>query len=338
MSSRRVLWWVLLLASLLPAAALTVLRLGAWEAGPAIRLVSFTPYAVVAYTVALVLLLGVARRTRGARLAALGVVAALVLHGSWLAPLVVGSPASATAGEAAGDERVVVMSSNLLMGRADAAQVVRTAVEGDVDVLVLQEVTRRSLAGLEAAGLDELLPHRIGFPVTGERPFADTVGTMVFARQPLGEPRPLGTVLQSWEVEVDGLVLLAVHPSAPTDPEGWVRDHDLLREAARESGADLVVGDFNATLDHAPVRRLVDDGYRDAVEQSNGGWQPTWPANGLFKGLPLPPLVAIDHVLAGSGLTATGAWSVPIEGSDHRALLVDLRRDPLRGGPAPSPP
>lgn len=323
MSVRRAVWWVLLLASLLPALTLTVLRLGAWEAGLAIRLVSFTPYAVVAYAVALVLLLVAARRRPAARVGALGVVAALVLHGSWLAPLVTGAPAAGGAGQAAADERVVVMSSNLLMGRADTAQVVRAAVDADVDLLVLQEVTGRALAGLDSAGLDELLPHRIGFPVTGERPFADTVGTMVFAREPLGEPRPLGTVLQSWEVEVDGVVLLAVHPSAPTDPDGWVRDHALLREAARESDADLVVGDLNATLDHAPLRRLVDDGYRDAVEESNSGWQPTWPANGLFVGLP-GPLVQIDHVLTGPGLRAASARTLPVDGTDHRALLVEV--------------
>ena len=331
MSVRRVGWWVLLLASLLPALGLTVLRLGAWEAGPAIRLVSFTPYAVVAYALALLLLLGAARRRRAVLVAALGVVAALGLHASWLAPLVTGPPVPGGAGQAAASERVVVMSSNLLMGRADTAQVVRAAVDADVDLLVLQEVTQRALAGLDRAGLDELLPHRIGFPVTGERPFADTVGTMVFAREPLGEPRPLGTVLQSWEVEAEGLVLLAVHPSAPTDPEGWVRDHALLREAARERGADLVVGDLNATLDHAPLRRLVDDGYRDAVEQSNGGWQPTWPANGLFAGLP-GPLVQIDHVLAGPGLRAASARTVAVDGTDHRALLVEVLVEARRLG------
>ncbi len=332
MTARRVAWWGLLLASLLPAVALTVLRLAAWETGPAIRLVSFTPYAVVAYAVALVLLLVAARRRRPARLGALLVVGALALHGSWLAPLVVGpTGTSAAAGSRTGSgagERLVVMSSNLLMGRADTAQVVRTAVEADVDVLVVQEVTEEALVGLDRAGLAELLPHRIGRPDAGDPPFADTVGTMVFSRSPLEQPERLGTELQSWRVEVDDLTLLAVHPNAPTDPAGWVSDLAVLREAAREPGVDLLVGDFNATLDHAPLRRLLAEGYRDAVEQSNAGWQPTWPANGLFKSLPLPPLVAIDHVLAGPGLAATRAWSVPIEGTDHRALLVELRRAP----------
>ena len=320
MSARRAVWWVLLVVTLVPALLLSVLRVAELDQGRAVRLVSFAPYALLGYSAALLLLLAVVRRRRAAGLGVLLASAGLAAHVWWLAPLVTGSSPAATA------EPLTVMTSNLLMGQGDATAVVATAVEDDVDVLVLQEVTAAALADLDRAGLGELMPHRIGRPDDGDPPFADTVGTMVFARTPLQEPLRLGTELQSWRVEVEGVTLLAVHPNAPTDPAGWLSDHAVLLEAAREPGVDLLVGDFNATLDHAPLQRLVADGYRDAVEQSNAGWQPTWPANGLFKGLPLPPLVAIDHVLAGPQLAATGAWTVPIEGTDHKALLVELRR------------
>ena len=45
--------------------------------------------------------------------------------------------------------------------------------------------------------------------------------------------------------------------------------------------ADLVVGDLNATPDHAPIRELADAGWRDAAELANEGWLPTWPAQRL---------------------------------------------------------
>ncbi|ANH38829.1 hypothetical protein I601_2411 [Nocardioides dokdonensis FR1436] len=320
MSARRVLWWVLLAVTLVPALLLSVLRVAELEQGQAVRLVSFAPYALPGYAAALLLLLAVVRRRRAARVGVLLALAGLVVHAWWLAPLVTGPTTEADG------EPLTVMSSNLLRGRGDAAAVVAAAVADDVDVLVLQEVTAAVLADLDRAGLDELMPHRIGHPDAGEPPFADTVGTMVFARTPLEQPVRLGTELQSWRVEVEGLTLLALHSNAPTDPAGWISDHAVLREAARDPEVDLLVGDFNATLDHAPLQRLVSDGYRDAVEQSNAGWQPTWPDNGLFKGLPLPPLVAIDHVLTQPGLAATGVWTVPIEGTDHRAILVELRR------------
>ena len=55
----------------------------------------------------------------------------------------------------------------------------------------------------------------------------------------------------------------------------------------------VLAGDFNATLDHAELRRLLDRGYRDAAEQAGVALRPTWPA-----GKSLPTLVTIDHVLA----------------------------------------
>ena len=43
----------------------------------------------------------------------------------------------------------------------------------------------------------------------------------------------------------------AVHPVAPVAPAGWRADHAVVLAAAEEDDADLVVGDMNATPDHA---------------------------------------------------------------------------------------
>ena len=131
---------------------------------------------------------------------------------------------------------------------------------------------------------------------------------MVFSRYALGTATRVDTEFDSWRTTVaapDGeLTLLAVHPFPPTVVAQWHDDLAAVRAAA--AGADLVVGDLNATLDHRPLQRLEDDGFRDAAELTNAGWQPTWPANGEYHlaGVPLPPLVAIDHVLVGPRLTA----------------------------------
>ena len=55
-----------------------------------------------------------------------------------------------------------------------------------------------------------------------------------------------------------------------------------------------LAGDFNATLDHAELRRVLDRGYRDAAEQAGVALRPTWPTGKRI----LPTLVTIDHVLA----------------------------------------
>jgi endonuclease/exonuclease/phosphatase (EEP) superfamily protein YafD len=81
----------------------------------------------------------------------------------------------------------------------------------------------------------------------------------------------------------------------------------------------ILAGDFNATLDHAELRRLLDTGYTDAAAEVGAGLKGTWPHGRRF-----PPPVAIDHVLADSR-AGVKAFSVhAITGTDHRAVLAEL--------------
>jgi endonuclease/exonuclease/phosphatase (EEP) superfamily protein YafD len=81
-----------------------------------------------------------------------------------------------------------------------------------------------------------------------------------------------------------------------------------------------MAGDFNATLDHDAMRRVLDTGYEDAADVVGAGLQPTWPA-----GKKVPAAVAIDHVLADKrvGVRAVSVHTVP--GTDHRAVFAELR-------------
>ena len=76
------------------------------------------------------------------------------------------------------------MTTNLFAGDADAAEVVRVAEERDVGLLVVNEITFGTLARWSEAGIDDLLPYRIG------EPNGAVDGTMVFSREPLGEADP----------------------------------------------------------------------------------------------------------------------------------------------------
>ena len=88
----------------------------------------------------------------------------------------------------------------------------------------------------------------------------------------------------------------------------------------------MIVGDLNATMDHAPMRELVGRGYDDAATQAASGWQPTWPAAGEVSrfGLAVPSLLPIDHVFLSTGLRAVSTESVTIAGTDHRALVATV--------------
>lgn len=310
---------VVLLAAALP---LTTARLLEPDGVRWVQLEAFTPLALVAYAVLLgAALVGLFRRRgrAGAPLLLAGLaLACLGLHAWWFAPLLVGANPPAADGAAT----LTVMTANLTRGEGDGVGLVQAASEAGVDLLVVEEITPAALARMQKAGLNDLLPHRVGQPEEGVR------GTMVFARAPLGRPTPVPTAFASWAVRVGDLRLLAVHPHSPVDDALWRRDHAAIRTAIAAHPPDLVVGDFNATPDHAPMRALADAGYRDVAELANEGWQPTWPAHGRYRvlGIPLPRFAAIDHVLVGERLAALGSSTVDLAGTDHRPLLAEVAR------------
>jgi len=159
----------------------------------------------------------------------------------------------------------------------------------DVDVLSLQELTLQAVGALDAAGLAELLPHRDcqpGARVDGPGAGAEVVAVHVVA--PVGRVDPA-----EWRAE-----LAALPGSVP---------------------GRVLVGDFNATLDHRPLRRLLATGYRDAAASVGAGLRATWPTD-----TPLPPVAAIDHVLIGPGCTVRSFDVVALPGSDHHAVVAAL--------------
>lgn len=320
MRARVLVFWGVVLVLLVPAAALTVGRLVEPDTGFWIRLEAFTPLALVLYAALAVLLavrLAVRRRWRSATTAVLVLaVAGFGVHAWWFAPQVTGSNPPA----ADGAEPFVVMTANVSAGEGDPIEVVRMASEDDVDLLVVQEITAADLADMERAGLTDLFPHRAGDPGYG----SDAV--MVFARTELGEAERTDTWHDGWIVPWGDLTVVAVHPQAPTVPDLWRDDLAAVRAAVEGHDADLVVGDFNATADHPPMRALADDGYRDVGELANQGWQPTWPSSGVWDvlGIPVPSLAQIDHVLVGPRLAAIGMHTREIPGSDHRAVVAEV--------------
>lgn len=317
MARGRVAVTLLLVVLLVPGVVLTLVRMLDPWGGLWVRVEAFTPVGIPVYAAALVVVLIRFARVRswGRGLASAAVAAGLALHVVWFAPMVGG----ANPPPREGAEPLRVMVTNLYAGRTDGLDVVRAASEQDVDVLVTTEVTPEALSRMERAGLDSLFGHRAGSPGPG------VDGTMVFANVRLGPASRLHTTWGSWRVPMGRHTLFAVHPHDPTDIAKWRRDHYVIRAAVDQEHPDLVVGDFNATLDHPPMRALAGQGYRSATELANEGWQPTWPVTGTsLLGIPLPTSVDIDHVLVGPGYAAIGTRTVEIPESDHRAVVAEL--------------
>ncbi|WP_343910431.1 endonuclease/exonuclease/phosphatase family protein [Nocardioides aquiterrae] len=214
------------------------------------------------------------------------------------------------------------MTANIAQEDGDAIELVRIAGEEHVDLLVVEEVSAADLADMERSGIAGLLPYRVGRPASGG------AGTMVFSRTELGPAERTGTWHDGWIVAWGDLTVVAAHPQAPTQPDIWSDDHAALLAAVEDHEADLVLGDFNATGDHAPMRTLAAAGYRDVGELLNQGWQPTWPATDRWSVIPgvAFPVAQVDHVLVGPRLAALGQHTVAIPGSDHRAVVAVVAR------------
>jgi endonuclease/exonuclease/phosphatase family metal-dependent hydrolase len=120
----------------------------------------------------------------------------------------------------------------------------------------------------------------------------------------------------------DPIDVAVAHPPPPSGPDNmraWQVGLRVLPPATPEGGLRILLGDFNATLDHSEMRRIVDTGYRDAADVTGTGLQPTWPGGAI------PPPVTIDHVLVDQRIGVGDLDVHGLPGSDHRAVEADLQ-------------
>ncbi|GLY03693.1 endonuclease [Actinoplanes sp. NBRC 101535] len=308
---RTVLIWLLAL----PAAAWFVMRAFGLETSVLIMLVAFTPY-VAAWSSIPFLLALVTRRWAAAALSG------LVAFG--LAVCVVPRAVPDRDTGPVDGVTLTVMSMNMLFGGASATELVKLIEDNDVDVLAVQEYNERSRAALKAAGLEALLPYNQLAPEWGAS------GSGIYSRHPMSEQasrRGAGGMQQAHAtLQVPGIgpvYVESVHPLAPAHPsmlDGWAVD---LRDqvAADPHGMPrILLGDFNATLDHKLVRDLIATGYRDAAATTGKGLIGTW---GPYDSDPIPP-VTIDHVLVDERIGVDGYEVHGVTKSDHRAIIAGL--------------
>jgi endonuclease/exonuclease/phosphatase (EEP) superfamily protein YafD len=220
-----------------------------------------------------------------------------------------------------------VLTINLHNGTAEPAAVAAAAQE-HADVLLLQELTPTQASGIVAEpGMTTDFPYTVLEP----RPFAAGVG--VLSRYPIVQSSritryQLGAVTATIRPRsaASDVLVATIHLSGP-----WPQPIDLWREDIEAlpqtlehlvltagPGAAIVAGDFNATDDFLPFRRLLDTGFADAVQQAGGGLSPTYPADSL-----VPPIIEIDHILTYNGWASETA-RVPIKGSDHLGLAATI--------------
>lgn len=256
--------------------------------------------------------------SRSRRLAAAALVPA-VLAVAVQVPLFTGS------GDPGADTVAVrILTANLKEGSADPAPLAALARER-ADVVVVQELTNDLFDDLSGRMTD------FPFRAIAAEPYAAGVG--IWSRYPIeqsgGDSRyRLGMITASLRVPgvTPLLTVLTTHLMGP-----WPQPIDEWRAeiaalpgtlAALAGAAGprsvVVAGDFNATADMEPFRRLLGHGFRSAAEQAGAGLVRTFPADG-----PTPPLIGIDHVLTrNAGVSEVATVRVP--GSDHLGLTATV--------------
>jgi endonuclease/exonuclease/phosphatase family metal-dependent hydrolase len=324
-----------------PVAVLSIFRAVPWPwPTPVVQLVAFTPWLV--FPAAAALLLAVPSRRPWAVLPAAGL---LVLQLVWLFPpdRLPDRPGAAQTDQGPGASpgapgaELNVMSLNAQLGQADAAAIVRLVREYAIGLLAVQELSPDLERRLDTEGLDTLLPYRISQPAAG------AAGGGVYAAAPLsplgsvqGTAFPMPTLRLSLEPNLEAggqpvpLAVTNVHVQAPVEglAARWRSDLAAVGGLAASPGSLLLLGDFNATFDHAEFRELLaggpdgaagSGGLVDAGVAARARLIATWPKDGQ-----LLPGVVIDHIVTSTHLGSDGYSVQAVPGTDHAAVLATI--------------
>jgi endonuclease/exonuclease/phosphatase (EEP) superfamily protein YafD len=223
----------------------------------------------------------------------------------------------------AGDD-LVILTANVLHGRADT---------GELAALIAREVPHFVVLP-EAGGdfRDKLMPlvdalgYRSWVSTAPGVPDGPSVVLLVADRAGDVQVRP-ATGMRLPHLEATGGILgerrfLAVHTTAPMGrgrTAWWHAELELIGRWCRAAVPPIVVGDLNATLDHAALRSAM-GACRSAAEGTGRGLVGTFPSM-----LPRWLGIQIDHVLVPAGSVTTRFTVLDLAGTDHRAVLAGVR-------------
>jgi len=207
---------------------------------------------------------------------------------------------------------------NVLQPNARHAEVVRSALASDADVICVQEVSpewaRALITGLGGS-----------YPYQHIEPRTNCYGIALFSREPFTSVRTLvvqGSPFVEAIVRVGerSIRVLAVHASSPISYAHFQRRNAQLAALASNVAANdtptVVVGDLNTVhWDQAYARFCTRSGLRPLA----GAELRSWPSVGPVA------LIPIDHVLVSRDLAFIALKTFKLPGSDHRGLLAELQ-------------
>jgi endonuclease/exonuclease/phosphatase (EEP) superfamily protein YafD len=223
-----------------------------------------------------------------------------------------------------GGPQLRVAFANVWRRNADVEGILAELAAGEHDVVALAEVTERHVDAIDAVLPPSTYPWRKVEPdgPNGSR------GLALLSRFPVehvekwwaqGHPQLRGTVLVPGALPFRLLVIHTWAPLGRSNIRSW-RAQFVDVSARAGDGPTVMVGDFNATLQHRSFARLVGTRWSDAGTAAFGGWRGTWPANRWWQ----PPMLRIDHILVGPEISIGSGRAGRACGSDHRPVTAVL--------------
>ena len=187
------------------------------------------------------------------------------------------------------------------------------------------------ISRLNEAGIRELLP----YAVVANTSSSDNGGVNgLWSAAPMSERTgdliPIeASSIPAASIDFDGTVIRfgSVHPFSPRPSNQglWDRGLGSISQLREDDHTFVLMGDFNATWDHASFRYLLGGRFVDAGENAGEWFQMTYPANKrLFGWIPVPAAVEIDHIVHDRSVVVGDLDAVTVSGSDHKALLGTL--------------
>lgn len=281
---------------------------------------SFTPYGIVAWMIAALILLLAARGT--GRLVSLVAFAGMFVHAGILLPYFETSY-QAPAGT---PPTVKLIMLNLHYGHGDLDQLWAQVAAEKPDLVVLTEFTEQSASVLTDPRWQALLPYHLGSTgrSSSRDQFGDSSGTQVLSRTPITLlAQASGTENANLAIQVSSggheFTLIAAHPinAVRGGLDGWLNEGAILTDfvAAQSSHPLVVAGDLNSVPEHLTIHNLV---AHTGLHQTTQGWQPSYPADRMV------PLITIDQVLASDQFSTVRVARFRVANTDHLGSVVEL--------------
>lgn len=290
-------------------------------------IVSLTPwFAFLALVMLVICLLG--RRTSAALISLF----ALIIGVYWQYPFFVSMsklPNEATQAVASAEANTTdvyarVMTLNVYKGRADASAIVDLVRNERIEVLALQETTDKFVQKLQDAGISDYLPY--SHVSSSDGVYGNGIWSAANLENPVDdEVNSSASFMPAGTVDMGGekIRFISVHTTSPNPGtwEQWKKSLDELGALRSNTTTRYVLmGDFNATMDHTPFREFLGYRFHDASVLSGHGFTFSWPANITY----VPMFADLDHIVLDGNMSAGQCEVKKVAGSDHAALLTTI--------------